>query len=249
MRRLLRALGVLLGREIEALFLSPISYGVLTVGLFLNGYSFYTQLLVAQGNVGESVRIFFGGNPLFWMVLIFLPPLFTMRLFAEERRLNTLEMLLTAPVAELEVVLAKFLAGLFFYLALWLPSLFYLAIVKSYGAIPAVGQLSTSYLGIVLLGAVFVSAGLLASALTSSQILAAVCSTVFNLLVLIVPALSQFTRSEKVERFFAELSVQAHFGDSFGKGVLDLGHVSFYLVATAVFLFWTVRVIEAQRWR
>jgi ABC-2 type transport system permease protein len=244
-----RRLVILLSREIEALFLSPISYVVLTVGLLLNGWSFYLGLHTYNGNVGEAVRSFFGSTLLFWLVMLFLPPLFTMRSFAEERRSGTLEMLLTAPVGELEVVLSKFFAGLTFVFSLWLPTILYLAIVKSYGAIPDLGRLATSFLGILLLGSLFTSAGLFASALTSNQILAAAMAVVFNLLVFFVPVLSFFTDVEAVERFFSELWIQRHFADSFSKGVLDLGHVAFYVVFSAVFLFWTTRVVESQRWR
>jgi len=194
------------------------------------------------------VRFFFGQSPLVWLVIVLVPPLLTMRLFAEERRAGTLEMLLTAPVGEVEVVLAKFGAGLAFYVALWVPSLLYLAIVKSYGAIPDLGPLATCYLGIVLTGALFTAVGLFASSLTSNQVLSAVLATVFNLLLFLIPMLSQ-VGIEAVERFFNELWIWRHFGDSFAKGVVDSAHVGFYVVLTAVFLFWTVRSLESQRWR
>ncbi len=247
--RMLRQAMILLSREVESLFFSPITYGVLTLGLIFNGLSFYISLNDSGGNVGMAVRTFFGGSMLFWVVMVFLPPIFTMRLFAEERRSGTLEMLLTAPVAELEVVLSKFLAGLLFTLSLWLPSLLYVAIVKSYGAIPDLGSLFTSYLGVTLLASVFTAAGLFASSLTSNQLMAAALATVFNLLLYVIPALSLFTENEVVERFFTELWIYRHFYDSFAKGLLDGGHVAFYVVLTSVFLFWTMRVLESQRWR
>ncbi|MSR48127.1 MAG: hypothetical protein EXS13_13890 [Planctomycetes bacterium] len=247
--RMLRQLSILLAREVESLYLTPIHYIVLTVALVFNGVSFYFALQLSQGNVEETVRLFFGESPLVWLVLVLVPPLLTMRQFAEERRSGTLEMLLTAPVSEIEVVLAKFLAGLAFYLSIWVPSLLYLAIAKSYGAIPDIGPLATSYLGIMLLGALFTAAGLFASSLTQTQILAALLATVFNLLILLVPFLSAFTGIETIERFFVEMSIARHFGDSFSKGLIDVGHVSFYVVLSGVFLFWTVRSLESQRWR
>ena len=125
----------------------------------------------------------------------------------------------------------------------------YVAVVKSYGAIPEWGQLWTCYLGIGLLGALFVAIGLVASSLTSNQILAAVLATVGNLIVFLFPFLAQFVESSEVERFFNELSIQQHFLDSFSKGVVDTAHVSFYVAAVAVCLFWTTRVLESQRWR
>ena len=247
--RMLRQFSILLGREVESLFLSPLNYAVITIALFFNGWSFWYALQQYQGNVEGAVRFFFGQSPLVWLVIVLVPPLLTMRLFAEERRSGTLEMLLTAPVSEVEVVLAKFGAGLAFYCALWLPSLLYLAIVKSYGALPDAGPLATSYLGIFLVGALFTSAGLFASSLTSTQILAAVLATVFNLLLLVVPMLSQMVQVEAIERFFVELWIWRHFGDSFAKGLVDTAQVGFYVVLTGVILFWTVRSLESQRWR
>jgi len=246
---MLRQFSILLAREVESLFLSPMNYAVITIALFFNGWSFFYALNQYQGNVEGAVRFFFGQSPLVWLVIVLVPPLLTMRLFAEERRSGTLEMLLTAPVSEVEVVLAKFGAGLAFYLALWLPSLLYLGIVKSYGAIPDPGPLATSYLGIVLVGGLFTAAGLFASSLTSTQVFAALLATVFNLVLLVIPALTQFLQVEAIERFFSELWILRHFGDSFSKGLFDTAHVGFYVVITAVFLFWTVRSLESQRWR
>jgi ABC-2 type transport system permease protein len=246
---MLRQFAILLAREVESLFVTPMNYAVIMIALVFNGWSFWYALQQSQGNVQEAVRFFFGQSPLVWLVMVLVPPLLTMRLFAEERRAGTLEMLLTAPVAELEVVLAKFGAGLAFYLALWLPSLLYLAIVKSYGAIPDAGPLVTSYLGIALVGALFTAAGLFASSLTSTQVLAAVLATVFNLLLLIVPLLSQFIGIDAIERLFVELAIWRQFGDSFAKGVVDSAHVAFYVLLSGVFLFWTVRSLESQRWR
>lgn len=247
--RMMRQLAVQLGRELEALFVSPISYAVLTVALLFNGWSFYLALYVSRGNVDGAVRGFFGASLLFWFVILLLPPLFTMRVFADERRSGTLEMLLTAPVGEIEVVLAKFFAGLIFYLSIWLPSLLYLVIVKSYGAIPELGPLLTAYLGIFLLGCLFTSVGVFASSLTGNQILSAVLATVINLMLFFIPALSMFTGIDRVERFLKELWILQHFADAFSKGLLDSGYVAFYVLLTVVFLFWTVRVVESQRWR
>ena len=111
------------------------------------------------------------------------------------------------------------------------------------------GPLVTSYLGIVLLGALFTAVGLFASSLTANQIFAAVLATVLNLCLFFVPFLSRVTGRESVERFLKELWILYHFGDSFSKGILDTGHVAFYVIATAAFLFWTARVVESQRWR
>jgi len=242
----------LVRKELLLYFSSFLFYALTAVFLALCGFLFYTNLdfYVRFGGMNQVRGL--------WQYQLFdmrerflvLVPLLTMRLFAEERRVGTLEMLLTAPVGEVEVVLAKFGAGLAFYLAMWVPSLLYLAIVKSYGAIPDVGPIATSYLGIVLVGALFTAAGLFASSLTSTQVLAAVLATVFNLLLLLVPVLSQYVvRVESLERFFVELAIWRHFADSFAKGIVDTAHVAFYVLISVVFLFWTTRSLESQRWR
>jgi ABC-2 type transport system permease protein len=119
----------LIRREFSAYFLSPIAYVVLVVFLFVTGDLFATTLglLTAKGPVGtESPMQTLFGDKLFWLVFLFIPPLLTMRLFAEERSSGTLEMLMTAPLRDWQVVLCKYLACLAFYTVLWLPTLFYL---------------------------------------------------------------------------------------------------------------------------
>jgi ABC-2 type transport system permease protein len=119
----------LIRREFSAYFLSPIAYVVLVVFLFVTGDLFATTLglLTAKGPVGtESPMQTMFGDKLFWLVFLFIPPLLTMRLFAEERSSGTLEMLMTAPLRDWQVVLCKYLACLAFYTVLWLPTLLYL---------------------------------------------------------------------------------------------------------------------------
>jgi len=119
----------LIRREFSAYFLSPIAYVVLVVFLFVTGELFATTLglLTAKGPVGtESPMQTMFGDKLFWLVFLFIPPLLTMRLFAEERSSGTLEMLMTAPLRDWQVVLCKYLACLAFYTVMWLPTLLYL---------------------------------------------------------------------------------------------------------------------------
>src|SRR5690606_29880822 len=126
----LRSLFVLTGREVESYFFAPLMYLVLAVFLVLNGLAFSWSLIDMQGNVDLTVRNFLGGSILFWINTLFVPPLLTMRLIAEERRSGTLEGLMTAPITDLTVVLAKFAGALSFYVALWAPSIAYLLVLK-----------------------------------------------------------------------------------------------------------------------
>src|SRR6266849_1520070 len=122
----------LVRREFGAYFLSPIAYVVLAVFLAVTGHLFYLTLsqLTANGPKGVEVPMqFMLGDEKFWLVYLFIPPLLTMRLFAEERSTGTLEMLMTAPLRDWQVVLSKFLACFAFYVVLWLPTLVYLPVL------------------------------------------------------------------------------------------------------------------------
>ena len=240
---------VLTAREIESCFLTPLGYIVLTVSLFLTGITFFSELQAASGNVSVAVRGFLGNSFSFWLILILVPPLITMRLFAEERRSGTIEMLLTAPVSDLAVVLAKFTGSLVFFSSLWIPTILYVAIVKQYGAVPDPGAILATYLGILLLGSFFLAIGCFASSLTTNQIVAAVFGVVVNLLLVITPFLAQVVEWRLLRESLESAHPVRHFLESFSKGVLDSGHIAFYVVFTALLLFLTVRVLEARKWK
>lgn len=244
----LRSLFVLTGREVESYFFAPLMYLVLAVFLVLNGLAFSWSLIDMQGNVDLTVRNFLGGSILFWINTLFVPPLLTMRLIAEERRSGTLEGLMTAPITDLTVVLAKFAGALSFYVALWAPSIAYLLVLKSFGALPDSGILLTSYVGILLLGSLLVAIGLLASAVSPNQIVAAILGIVFNLVLFFGPFLAIQMPRGTLRAVLEHLSIFGHFQTSFGKGVLDTGIVSVYLLGVFVCLFLAVRAVESRRW-
>jgi ABC-2 type transport system permease protein len=244
----LRTYFVLLGREVESYFLAPLMYVVLAVFLLLNGFAFNFSLGDAQGNVDLAVRGFLGGSILFWINALIVPPLLTMRLIAEEKRSGTIEGLMTAPVTDFAVVLAKFVGALIFYLALWLPSLLYLILLKGYGALPDPGVLATSYLGVALLGSLLLAVGVFASALSPNQIVAAIVATVFDLGLFFVPLFSQQMPRGWLRTSLEHVSILFHFNDGFGKGVLDTGMIAVYVVGTGFFLFLATRVVESRRW-
>ena len=239
----------LLWREVESLFFSPLAYIVLTVFLVLNGFSFYYALSASHGVVDDTVRIFLGEGPLFWVCLVMVPPLVTMRLVAEERRSGTLEVLLTAPVRDGEVVAAKFLGALVFQAFLWAPTLLYVFIIRGYGAVPEAGQLVTSYLGIACATALLTAVGLLFSTRTTNQIVAAVGSITLNLLLVLLPLVVTLVPGAPLGRALGGISMVGHFGASFGRGLVDSGHLVWYLAATLGLLVMATRSLEARRWR
>lgn len=244
----LRTLLVLTGREVESYYLAPLMYLVLAVFLVLNGLAFSFSLLDMAGNVDAAVRNFLGGSILFWINALFVPPILTMRLIAEERRSGTLEGLMTAPVTEVEVVLAKYLGALSFFIALWAPSIVYLLVLKSYGALPDTGILVSSYVGILLLGALLMAIGVLASALSPNQIVAAILGIVLNLVLFFAPLLSQQMPRGALRTGLEHVSLYGHFHNTFSRGILDSGIVAVYVIGTAIALFLAVRAVESRRW-
>ncbi|MFM8457581.1 MAG: ABC transporter permease, partial [Chthoniobacterales bacterium] len=170
----------LLNREIRAYFLSPVAWVVLFFFLLLTGFNFYAG--VAALNRGPSevtvVEAFFN-TVFFWFGFVLVFPLITMRLFSEEYKMGTIEPLMTAPVRDSQVVLAKYCGALFFYVVLWLPSLLYFLVftwVTRLQAAGAAGPFIGAYAMLLLIGMFYLSIGCLASALTRNQIVAAVMS-------------------------------------------------------------------------
>jgi ABC-2 type transport system permease protein len=239
----------LLWRELEGLFFSPLAYIVLTVFLVLSGFSFVISLDSARGVVEDTIAFFLGDGALFWVCLIAVPPLVTMRLVAEERRSGTLEVLLTAPVRDSEVIVAKFLGALAFQAFLWAPTLIYIRVLRGYGALPDAGQVFTSYVGIACVTALLTAVGLLYSTRTANQIVAAVASLTTNLMLLVVPILLAADRFAGLSRAAENISMTTHFRETFSRGLLDSGILAWYAAATLGVLVLATRSLEARRWR
>ena len=236
----MKAVRPLLYRELLSQFCSPIAYAALTVFLLLGGYFFSVILNATQE---ASLRYSFSN---FSVTLLFLAPVLTMRLLSEEKKTGTFETLMTAPLTEWDVVLAKFLGGWLLYLFVVAPTVLYVIFLKVYGH-PDLGPLVLGYSGLVLMGAVFVAIGLFASSLTSNQIIAAVISFLL-LLGLWVLGFATEDSASVVGKVLAYLSLFEHY-DTFRRGILDTKDVIYYVSTTALFLYLTVRVVESRRWR
>jgi len=248
----------LIKREFTAYFLSPIAYVVLAVFLLVTGHLFYLtlNLLTESGPRGvEFPMQTMLGDEKFWLVFLFIPPLLTMRLFAEERGSGTLEMLMTAPVRDWQVVLAKFTACFMFYLVMWLPTLVYWPVLLSIDwsnmqiGIDA-NPVGTSYIGVILAGAMFLSMGLFVSSLVRSQMVAALVSLLLSLLFIVAGFWRpEMDPSSLIYQIIFYVSVPLHFSQDFTRGILDVGHLVLYISTTIFFLFLTVRSLESRRWK
>jgi ABC-2 type transport system permease protein len=318
-------------REFSAYFLSPIAYVVLAVFLAVTGHLFYLSLemLTADGPRGISYPMeMFVRDTSFWLVFLALAPLLTMRLFAEERSTGTLEMLMTAPVRDWQVVLAKYAACYAFYVVMWLPTLVYVPILADahlvvekastnsldylmahvgvaiflggavlvclllflvrlfqlrllaalayllVGALAVVlgGFLAlpyytdeqwyliecqidpwpvvTTYIGLALAGAMFLSIGIFVSSLVKSQMVAALISLFLGLLFIIggiwQPNMDTSSLEYQILQYF---TVPVHFQRNFGRGLIDTRNLVLYSTVTLLGLFLTVRSLESRRWR
>src|SRR5690606_27209222 len=158
----MRAMASLSWQLYRSLFFSPLPSGLATLFLLVNGFVFWLILSFLndpRAPIGAPLALFFGGTAFFWIVLLFLTPILTMRSIAEERRSGSLESLLTAPVTAGQVVVGKFLGALAAYLFLWLPTLVYAVIVAVYGSLDW-GPVAAGYVGVLGIGALFLAVGI-----------------------------------------------------------------------------------------
>jgi ABC-2 type transport system permease protein len=227
-------------REVESYFVSPIAYVTLAIFLFLMGYLFERILYLSREATLQYV--FYNMVTVFMLLL----PLITMRLFAEERRAGTIEVLLTSPVRDWEVVLGKYLAALsILVLALALTGLY--AVVLAIIGKPEWGPLLSGYLGMLLFGGAVLAIGLLTSSWTRNQVIAAFVAVIIVLFLWVVDALSS-SATGALAGVPSYLSIAQHY-DDFLSGVIDTRHVVYYVSVIAIALFMTVRSLESRRWR
>ncbi len=244
----------LMRRELAAYFLSMTGYIIIGAALFLMGFSFVVMLVkLRQEPTPMPVTELFYITPFFWLILLLSTPAITMRLFAQEKFSGTFESLMTTPVSDLQVVLAKFLAALTFYVIMWLPLLGCLAVLRHYTneQIPFdYGSVASTFLGLLLLGGVFLSLGCCASALTRSQVTAAMISTLFGGALFIMGALADHLPAQPgwQTEALASFSFFEQMHD-FARGVVDTRPLVLYSSLTWFFLYLTLRVVESRRWK
>lgn len=246
----MRKTWALVWRELIAYFSSPLAYVVMTAFLFVNGYVFW--LIVAYLNDPRTqamapLKLLFGGTIFFWLFVLFVVPVITMRLLAEERRTGTLEVLLTSPVSETQVVVSKFLSALIFYTVLWLPTLAYVAILASYSQIDW-GPVAAGYLGIALLGCMFLSIGLFTSALVRNQILAAILAFALLVVVFSLGLVENLASGETLKGVLGYMNLWNHM-DDYARGILDTRHIAYTLSLCGLFLFLATKALEASKGR
>jgi ABC-type transport system involved in multi-copper enzyme maturation permease subunit len=318
-------------RELAAYFYSPIAYVIMATFLVLTGVCFVRtlNLLTASDHVGTEypMQAMFG-QWWFWLVFLLLPPALTMRLFAEESTMGTLEMLLTSPLKEWQIVVTKFFACFTFYLLMWAPTLLYLPILLNMenphfqvvvtpwtivlvagilsillalfmgwlhlnpsgrivsllllvGGVAATvvgarlhalrdaekvfkvtmgidpGPVLSTYLGLILVGAMFLGLGLLVSSLVRSQLVAVLISAALGLVFILGGVLvlaidtspGRVASTGDIYQVLSAFSVPLHFAHDFTRGVVDVRHLVLYVSVAAFCVYLTVHSLESRRWR
>jgi ABC-2 type transport system permease protein len=244
----------LLRRELAAVFLSITGYVIIAAVTLLIGLSF-DVLMTNLGNDASPMPVteLFYRTYFFWLIVLLITPVITMRLFALEKFTGTFETLMTTPVSDIQVVTSKFTAAIIFYMVMWLPMLACLWVVRHFthesNSLDP-GTIGGIYLGIFLVGCLFLSLGCFASSLTRSQMAAAMVSFVLGVSLFSLGFLADAIETPKgwqtqTLSYFG-LFEQMH---SFARGIVDIRAVIFYASLTFLFLFLTLRVVESRRWK
>jgi ABC-2 type transport system permease protein len=251
----MRAFATLLRRELSSYFISLTGYAIMAAVLLLVGASCVTMIEAVNNDDPIHVPLaeLFFRTQFFWLVLLLATPVITMRLFALEKFSGTFETLMTAPVRDIEVVLAKYTAALAFYALVWLPPLGALQLVHHSTApdLPfAWWPLASTFLGILTLGASFLAMGYLASSLTRSQIIAATLSFALGAALFLVSVL-KFSVGIHAGRAAEVVNYISVFGqlEDFVRGVVDTKALVFHASLTVLCLFLTLKAVESRRWK
>jgi ABC-2 type transport system permease protein len=252
----LRNILAIAGKEIRSYFMSPIAYIVIGFYALLFGYFFWVMLTLFERQSMQMMQ--FGGNmninqmliaPVFMnaeVVLLFVLPLITMRTYAEEKRSGTIELLLTSPVTDWQIILGKFLGALALFAAMLAVTLVHVGILFMFGT-PEWKPIATGYLGLLLMGGSFLSLGLFISSLTRNQIVAGMITFSVFLLLWVINWVSTFV-GPTAQTVLNYLSITEHF-DDFAKGIIDTKHVVYCLSFIAMGLFLTMKSVDSERWR
>jgi ABC-2 type transport system permease protein len=244
-------------KELQGYFASPIAYVVIGFFALLFGYFFYTflyfferqsmQMAPGMGtplNVNQALI-----GPAFMnvsVIVLFVMPMITMRTYAEEKRSGTMELLLTSPLTDLQIILGKFFGALALYALMLAVTLIHIAVLFLYGS-PEWKPVATGYLGLLLMGSCFISAGLFISSLTKNQIVAGMVSFAVFLMLWVINWLGQ-SFGPTGQAIVTHLSITDHL-DDFARGIIDTKHLVYYLSFIVFGLFLTAKSVDSERWR
>jgi ABC-2 type transport system permease protein len=245
-------------KELKAYFASPIAYIVIGFFVLLFGFFFYTMLLVfnqqsmrmmgMEGGPAQNVNeqmirpVFLNAS----VILLFVLPMVTMRTYSEEKRSGTIELLLTAPLTDFQIILGKFLGAMALYATMLAVTFIHMGVLYAFGR-PEWVPIATSYLGLLLMGGCFISIGLLISSLTKNQIVAGMITFGVFLMLWVVNWVGSFS-GPTTQQVLDYLSITNHL-DDFTRGIIDTKHLIYYLSFIGFGLFLTARSVDTERWK
>lgn len=242
----MRSVFAVFRRELIQYFTSPIAYLVAFAVLLLGGMIFNNDLAVRNGGRaetdGSAILVYFA------LFTLFLAPLLTMRLMAEENREGTLELLMTLPVRDADIVIGKFLGAWAYYSILLAMTIVY-QVLLIWLSPPDLGKTLGAYIGIWLYGGAALAVGLLFSALTENQIIAAFLSLATLLLLWVADLVGRLINNRPVAQVVRTFSFQTHFLYSFAIGLVRLEDLVFFAGVITGILYLTIRIVESRRWR
>jgi ABC-2 type transport system permease protein len=244
-------------RELNAYFVSPIGYVLIGFFALLFGHFFYVPLWFFQEQsmqAGMNPTASLNVNQMLigpalmntTVIMLFLFPLVTMRTYSEEKRSGTIELLLTSPLTDLQIILGKFMGAMILYCAMLSITLIHIGLLFIYGQ-PEWKPLVTAYLGLLLMGGSFLSLGLFISSLTKNQIVAAMATFAAFLMLWVISWMSSMF-GPTTQAVLQYLSIVEHF-DDFSKGIIDTKHLIYYSSFIALGLFLTLKSVDSERWR
>ncbi len=244
-------------KELRSYFLSPIAYVLFVFFALLFGWFYVASMnVMLQYSMGQfgmggpqainvnefMIRPLFGNTA---VILLFLLPMLTMRAYAEEKRSGTMELLMTSPLSDLQIIIGKFLGAMTLYVSMLALTMVHIGVLFWYGD-PEWGPILSGYLGLLLMGGSFISVGLAISSMTSNQIVAGVATFAVLLLFWIINWIGDASGTT-AQAVLAYLSILEHF-DDFAKGVIDTSHLTYYLSFIALGLFLTAKSMDTARW-
>ena len=245
-------------KELRSYFASPIAYILIGFFSLLFGYFFYVFLMIFNQQSQQMMQFGQGGGAninqmmirgLFQntaVVILFTMPMITMRTYSEEKRSGTIELLLTSPLTDLEIILGKFLGALALYATMLMVTMLYMVMLFKISN-PEWRPIAAGYLGLLLMGGCFVSAGLFISSLTKNQIVAGFLTFATFLMFWVVNWIGE-SSGPTTRDIVAYLSIVEHF-DDFARGIIDTKHVIYYLSFITFGLFLTAKSVDSERWR
>ncbi len=245
------------GKELRSYFASPIAFIIIGLFSLLFGFFFYTyltlfvrqsEMMMMQGggaaNINQQmIRGVFLNSA---VIILFVMPMITMRTYSEEKRSGTIELLLTSPITDFQIIVGKFLGAMGLYAAMLFVTMLYMAILFIYGN-PEWRPIAAGYLGLLLMGGCFISAGLFVSSLTKNQIVAGILTFAVFLMLWVIDWIGE-SSSPTTKAIVEHLSITRHF-DDFARGVVDTNHVIYYLSFITFGLFLTAKSVDSERWR